>query len=271
MTEQTTDYGRLCVGEKEELFASAVALTAAQQARTTPKNFTLALTGGLTPLEWYDWCVRTRALPPALLAATHFTVSDERHVPLGSEESNFGHAARHLLDPLAVPSAQRHPWPVRLTPSVAAEAYRRAWTVLAGPGRAYDVCILGLGYDAHTASIFPGSPLLSGFAPFDRLRAASKKPANSSAGLSSFAKASKDVPELFVALDTSKGKRLTITPAGLRACDLVIIMTQGVEKAVAMKQVFLGPYDPLNTPAQILKTCADRVVWLVDKTAAKDL
>jgi 6-phosphogluconolactonase len=251
MTEQTTDYGRLCVGEKEELFASAVALTAAQQARTMSKNFTLALTGGLTPLEWYDWCVRTRALPPALLAATHFTVSDERHVPLGSEESNFGHAARHLLDPLAVPSAQRHPWPVRLTPSVAAEAYRRAWAVLAGPGRAYDVCVLGLGYDAHTASIFPGSPLLAGFA-----KAASKKPEDK---------------DFFVALDTSKGKRLTITPAGLRACDLVIIMTQGVEKAVAMKRVFLGPYDPLNSPAQILKTCADRVVWLVDKTAAQDL
>jgi 6-phosphogluconolactonase len=255
MTEKTTDYGRLCVGEKEELFARAVALTVAQQARTTSKNFTLALTGGLTPLEWYDWCVRTHAFPPALLAATHFTVSDERHVPLGSEESNFGHAARSLLDPLRVSSEQRHPWPVRLTPSVAAEAYRRAWAVLAGPGRAYDVCFLGLGYDAHTASIFPGSPLLSGFA-----KAASKKPASSSAGL-----------ELFVALDTSKGKRLTITPAGLPACDLIIMMTQGVEKAVAMKRVFLGPYDPPNTPAQILKTCADRVVWLVDKTAAKDL
>jgi len=248
MTEQTTDYGRLYVGEKEELFARAVALIAAQQALTTAKNFTLALTGGLTPLEWYDWCVRTNALPSTLLAATHFTVSDERHVPLGSEESNFGQAARHLLDPLRIPSEQRHPWPVRLTPSVAAEAYRRAWAVLAGPGRAYDVCVLGLGYDAHTASIFPGSPLLS-----------------------PKALAKKDAAEFFVALGTSKGKRLTITPAGLRACDLVIIMTQGVEKAVAMKRVFLGPYDPLNTPAQILKTCADRVVWLVDKTAAKDL
>ncbi|HXB01956.1 MAG TPA: 6-phosphogluconolactonase [Opitutaceae bacterium] len=242
MTEKTTDYGRLCVGEKEELFARAVALTAAQQARATSKNFTLALTGGLTPLEWYDWCVRTRALPPALLAATHFTVSDERHVPLVSEESNFGHAARRLLDPLAVPSEQRHPWPVRLSPSEAAEAYRRAWAALVGPGRAYDVCFLGLGDDAHTASIFPGSPLLS-------------------AGSSDF----------FVALDTSKGPRLTITPAGLRACDLIIIKTLGPAKAPALKRIFSGPYDPLKTPAQILKTCAARVVWLVDKAAAKDI
>jgi 6-phosphogluconolactonase len=253
MTEKTTDYGRLCIGEKEELFARAVALTAAQQARATSKNFTLALTGGSTPLEWYDWCVRTHAFPPALLAATHFTVSDERHVPLVSEESNFGHAMRRLLDPLAVPSGQRHPWPVRLSPSEAAEAYRRAWSALVGPGRAYDVCFLGMGDDAHTASIFPGSPLLSDVA----------------LSLSNGAKA--DVAELFVSLDTSKGPRLTITPAGLRACDLIIIKTLGAAKAPALKRIFSGPYDPLKTPAQILKTCADRVVWLVDQAAAKDL
>jgi 6-phosphogluconolactonase len=248
MTEKTTDYGRLCVGEKEELFARTVALIGAQYARTMSKNFTLALTGGLTPLEWYDWCVRTHALPPALLAATHFTVSDERHVPLVSEESNFGHAMRRLLDPLAVPSERRHPWPVRLSPSEAAEAYRRAWAALAGPGRAYDVCLLGMGDDAHTASIFPGSPLLS-----------------------TEALAKKDTPDLFVALETSKGPRLTITPAGLRACDLIIMKTLGAEKAPALKRIFSGPYDPLKVPAQILKTCADRVVWLVDEAAAKDI
>jgi 6-phosphogluconolactonase len=257
MTEKSTDYGRLCVGEKEELFVRAVALTLAQQACTGSKVFTLALTGGLTPLEWYDWCVRTRAWPPALLAVAHFTVSDERHVPLVSEESNFGHAARRLFDPLGVPSGQRHPWPVRLAPSAAAEAYRRAWAALAGPGRAYDVCFLGLGDDAHTASIFPGSPLLS---------------ADSSAVALAKAEAlvKKDA-ELFVALDTSKGPRLTITPAGLRACSLIVMMTHGAEKAAALKRIFTGPYEPSQAPAQILKTCADRVVWLVDKIAAKEI
>jgi 6-phosphogluconolactonase len=248
MTEKSTDYGRLCVGEKEELFARAVALAAAQQARDASKKFTWALTGGHTPIEWYDWCARTRALPPLLLAIAHFTVSDERHVPLVSDESNFGHAMRRLLDPLAVPSEQRHPWPVRLSPLEAAEAYRRAWAALAGPGRAYDVCFLGLGDDAHTASIFPGSPLLS-----------------------TDALVKKDSEELFVALDTSKGPRLTITPAGLCVCGLIVIMILGAEKAPALKRIFSGPYDPSKAPAQILKTCADRVVWLVDKAAAKDI
>jgi 6-phosphogluconolactonase len=267
MTEKNTPYGRLCIGKLEELFARAVALAVAQQEKTAAKPFTWALTGGHTPLVWYDWCVRTQALPPALLAATHFTVSDERHVPLTSDESNFGHAMRRLLDPLKVPSGQRHPWPVRPVPAVSAEAYRHAWAALAGPGRAYDVCFLGLGEDAHTASIFPGSPLLSAFAkasasaPFDKLRAtADKLEDKTSSGL-----------ELFVALETSKGPRLTITPAGLRACGLVIMMTHGADKAPAMKKVFAGPYDLLKAPAQILKTCAERAVWLVDEAAAKDV
>jgi 6-phosphogluconolactonase len=38
-----------------------------------------------------------------------------------------------------------------------------------------------------------------------------------------------------------------------------------------LKRIFSGPYDPLKAPAQILRTCADRVVWLVDKDAAKDI
>jgi 6-phosphogluconolactonase len=248
MTERNTDYGRLCVGSKEELFAGAVALAAAQQTKAAAKVFTWALTGGQTPIEWYGWCVRTHALPASLLAATHFTVSDERHVPLTSDQSNFGHAVRGLLDPLGVPSAQCHPWPVRPVSAVAAEAYRSAWTALAGAGRAYDVCFLGLGEDAHTASIFPGSPLLA-----------------------SAALAKEDEQILFTALDTAKGPRLTITPAGLRACGLIVIMTLGEEKAPALKRIFSGPYDPLNAPAQILKTCANRTVWLADEAAAKEI
>ncbi|MGA3007620.1 MAG: 6-phosphogluconolactonase [Opitutaceae bacterium] len=258
MNEKTTDYGRLWVGEKEELFARAVALAAGQQAKAVANNFTWALTGGSTPLEWYDWCVRTRALPSALMAATRFTVSDERHVPLASEESNFGHAIRRLLDPLGVPAERRHPWPVELTPPAAAEVYRRTWAVLAGPGRAYDVCFLGLGDDAHTASLFPGSPLL---------------PADSFVQAPPAAKglAKRDAQALFAALDTSKGPRLTITPAGLRACGLIVLMTLGAGKAPALKRIFTGPYDPAKMPAQILKTCAERVVWLVDEPAAKEI
>ncbi len=243
MTEQTTDYGRLIVGAKEELFAKAVELAVAEHAGTKSKNFTWAFTGGSTPQDWYRWVASTQALPAEVVAGAHFTVSDERHVPLNSDQSNFGNAERLLLEPLGVPTEHRHPWVVAYEPPAAAEAYRRTMMILAGPGKGYDVCFLGMGDDAHTASFFPGSPLLEddGNLPF----------------------ASLDVP--------GKGPRLTITPAGLRACGLIVVMTLGAGKAEALHRVMRGPFDPSKAPSQILQTCSDRVVWLVDEAAAAKL
>jgi 6-phosphogluconolactonase len=181
-------------------------------------------------------------------ARAHFTVSDERHVPLDDPQSNFGHAARLLLDPLAVPAAHRHPWPVELPPSDAADTYRTTIRALTcpepvertGPGRAYDLCFLGLGDDAHTASLFPGSPLLRD-----------------------------DDGEIFAAIEVpGNGWRLTITPSGLRACGQIVVMALGAAKAPALARVLRGPDDLPNTPAQVLRACAPRVLWLVDEVAA---
>lgn len=243
MRELTTDYGRLIVGNQDELFTQAVALAAAQKARADGANFTWALTGGSTPAAWYRWCVATKALAPELLADTHFTVSDERHVPLTSDQSNFGNAERALLAPLCVPVEQRHPWVVAWPVAEAAEAYRKTMQILAGPGRAYDVCFLGMGDDCHTASLFPGTPLL-----------------RDDGGLLF---AGQEVP--------GKGWRLTITPTGLRACGIVVVMALGAGKAGALQRVLRGPFNPLETPSQILRYSADRVVWLVDDAAAARL
>jgi len=240
MTETQSDYGRVFVGTREELFAQAVALAAVQAGASTARNFIWALTGGSTPAAWYRWCVDTGTIPERLRASAHFTVSDERHVLLTSPESNFGNAERLLLAPLGVPVEHRHPWVVAWPAAEAAEAYRKTLLLLAGPGRAYDVCFLGLGDDCHTASLFPGTPLLRD-----------------------------DGSLLFGAQEVSgKGWRLTITPTGLRACGLIVVMALGAGKAAALRRVLRDPYDPLAIPAQILQTCADHVVWLVDEAAA---
>jgi 6-phosphogluconolactonase len=243
MTEQSTDYGRLIVGPKEQLFIKAAELAVEAYARSKAKAFTWAFTGGSTPQDWYRWAATTKALPENVLANAHFTVSDERHVPLASDQSNFGNAERLLLTPAGVPAAHWHPWAVDSAPEQAAEAYRRTMASVGGPGKGYDVCFLGMGDDAHTASFFPGSPLLQddGNLPFAAL----------------------EVP--------GKGWRLTITPAGLRACGLIVVMTLGAGKAEALKRVIRGPFDPMQAPAQILSTCSDRVVWLVDEAAAARL
>jgi 6-phosphogluconolactonase len=243
MREISTDYGRVLIGEKAELFQQALDLGLTAHARSARSRFLWALTGGGTPKEWYQWAVSSKKLLPATAAAIEWTVSDERHVLLDNPESNFGNAERLMLAPLNVPTDRRHPWMVAWPVAEAAEAYRKTLLILSGPGRAYDVCFLGMGDDCHTASLFPGTALLrdDGGLPFG----------------------GQEVP--------GKGWRLTITPTGLQQCGLVVIMTLGAGKADALHRVIRGAYDPLNVPSQILKTCADRVVWLVDEAAAAKL
>lgn len=243
MKELQTEYGRLLIGEKTELFAEAVRLAVAHKAASASRNFTWAFTGGSTPQAWYRWAAETDAIPADLLASAHFTVSDERCVLLSSDESNFGNAERALLAPKSVPVEHRHPWVVAYEPEQAAEAYRRTMLLLNPPGRAYDVCFLGLGDDAHTASFFPGSAFLE-----------------------------HDGGVFFAAINTpQKGWRLTITPSGLRACGLIVVMTLGAGKAEALRRVLQGDDAVLDAPAKVLRTCADRVVWLVDPAAASGL
>lgn len=243
MREISSDYGRVVVGTQAEIFAEALAVTLAGQRAARAGRFLWALTGGSTPGAFYAWCVKTGALPPELVSGTHFTVSDERHVLLSSAESNFGNAERQLLEPLGVPTDRRLPWMVAWPVAEAAEAYRRTMLILAGPGRAYDLCFLGLGDDCHTASLFPQTPLLK-----------------DDGGL------------LFGGQEvTGKGWRLTITPSGLRACGKIVVMALGAGKAEALHRVHRGPDDVLNVPSQVLKGCAERVVWLVDEAAAARL
>jgi len=241
MKETILDTGaRFLVGTKEELYDQAAVQVAEARSAGGNEGAVVACSGGSTPQDWYRWCVQTRALSAAAVAQTHFTVSDERCVPLADPQSNFGHADRLLLDPLGVPRAHRHPWAVDLTPPAAVAEHRATIASLAGPGRAYDLCFLGLGDDSHTASLFPGSPLLDD-----------------------------DQGELFATIEVPrKGWRLTITPAGLRACQHVVVLALGAGKAPAVRRVFREPFDPVNVPTQILQKCGAKVLWLLDEAAA---
>lgn len=233
-----TECGKLVTGTREELFARA--LTLAADAGGGGQRFDVALGGGSTPREWFRWCVGKNALPAPLVQDARFTVSDERCVPLHSEQSNFGQAERYLLTPLRIPESRWQPWPVHLLPSDAAEAYAIARTEGRGSAAAYDVCFLGMGDDGHIASIFPGSPLLGEISG-----------------------------RFFAAVDApGKGWRLTITPAGLAACRLIILMVLGEAKRPMLKKVFHGTADPREIPARLTRAWRERVVWLTDQSLA---
>lgn len=235
----TTDYGSVRVGTPEELFAALAQLGTTAWRGTERGRFGWALTGGSTPKAWYRWCVDQRALPAELVAETHWFVGDERCVPLADDDSNFGHAARLLLDPLGVAEERRHPWRVDLKPAEAAEAFGRDCEAVLGADRGFALCVLGLGEDAHTASLFPGSALL---------------------GTATNAR--------FAAIKlVGKGWRLTITPTGLAACAHLVVHATGAAKAPAVRRVFCGEEPALAVPAKILRVFGPRTTWLLDSEA----
>lgn len=241
MKELSSSYGRVFIGSKEDCFRTAVFVAEGQRGQMPPrKHFTWALTGGSTPKEWYQWCVAKDALSPTTVATTHWFVSDERYVRPDSFESNFGNADRLLLKPLGIPPERKHPWSTSVPPAMAAIEFGRINAPWFGRDRTFDVCFVGMGDDAHTLSLFPGSPLLrdDGGAFFAAI----------------------DVPE--------KGWRLTLTPSGLKACGLVVVMAIGAGKAEALHRVLAGELDPQRVPAQVMKSIRDKVVWLVDEDAA---
>lgn len=239
--ELSSSYGRVFIGAKEDCFRTAVFLAEGQRGQNPlRRHFTWALTGGSTPKEWYQWCVAKDALSPATVANARWFVSDERYVRPDSHESNFGNADRALLQPLRIPAERKHPWSTNVPPGMAALEFGRINAPLFGLNRTFDVCFLGLGDDCHTASLSPGSPLLRD-----------------------------DGGHFFAAIDVpGKGWRLTITPSGLRAAGLIVVMVLGASKAEALHRVLAGEVDPLNVPAQTLRQCATKVVWLVDEAAA---
>jgi 6-phosphogluconolactonase len=237
-----TGYGTLRVGALDETFDAMVDILR-ETAEGKKAPVTVGLSGGSTPKAFYQWAVSGKELPDTTWKNILWLTSDERCVPLASDDSNFGNADRMLLAPLGVSTAAKIPWPVELPPADCAAAFNKMWNARFGAQRSFDVCFLGMGDDGHTASLFPGCPLIG-------------------SGLT----------DNFAAVEwPGKGWRLTITEAGLARCGQVVVLANGAKKAAVLKEILRGPYNPKKLPSQIHREYADRVTWLIDEDAAKGI
>jgi len=226
--------------EAAELFARLATESVAANGR-----FSVALSGGSTPIALY----RLLADPP--LSRTidwphvHLFWGDERFVPADHPESNYRLARETLISRVPIPAENVYPMPTEGNdPEAAAAQYevtlRRSFVLSKGETPRFDLVLLGLGADGHTASLFPGSPVLSE----DQRLVAATYVGN---------------------LDTW---RLTLTPSVLNRARHVLFLVCGSEKASALRQALQGPYDPQRLPAQLVRPPEGDVTWLVDEAAA---
>ncbi|MDP9121508.1 MAG: 6-phosphogluconolactonase, partial [Acidobacteriota bacterium] len=174
---------------------------------------------------------------------------DERHVPPDHPDSNFRMALEAMLDRVAVPPGNIHRIHAELPDAAAAAAayettLRTVFALAAGGWPRFDLVLLGLGEEGHTASLFPGSPLLG--AGERRLAAAPWVPAQNTF-------------------------RITLTPPVLNQAGKVLFMISGAPKAPALRHVLEGEYRPEVWPAQIVRPVAGSLIWLLDRAAASEL
>ena len=222
-----------------DLFARVTTDAVAARGRAA-----VALSGGTTPRQMGELL----AVPPHRDQVPWDRLQvfwgDERWVPESSPESNAGVARRTFLDRVPIEPQQVHPFPtVGLEPAEATEAYEatlRAVLGIAEDVPRFDLVLLGMGDDGHTASLFPGTEAL-------RERTALA--------------VANHVPKL-------DATRLTLTVPVLNAGREVVFLVGGSGKAETLAAVLEGPERPEELPAQLVRPTEGRLVWLVDREAA---
>ncbi len=225
--------------------AAALFVELAEDAQRTRGRFSVALAGGSTPRGTYALLASTAFAPRVDWSRVHVFWGDERCVPPEHPQSNYRMARETLLDHVPIPAANVHRIPCEQAPTQAAAAYERTlqefFALAPGEGvPQFDLILLGMGDDGHTASLFPGTAALH-----ERRRW---------------------VVAHYVA--KLQAWRVTLTPVVLNAARHVAFLVAGAGKAARLREVLRGSYQPDVLPAQVVQPASGRLVWLVDAAAA---
>ena len=199
----------------------------------------LALAGGSTPRPAYEALAADARVTPRDWARIHLAFGDERVVPPDDPASNYHMVREALLDRVPIPAANVHRIRGEEAAPVAAKAYERELHDLLAPDGRFDLVLLGLGADGHTASLFPMQP-----AVHERSRWV--LPVSGIAG---------------------RTDRVTLTPVVLNAARAVLFLVTGEAKSETLRAVLEGAPDPDRLPAQVVRPEAGQVSWLVDEGA----
>jgi len=217
----------------------------AQESVAAQGRFTVALAGGSTPKAAYALLTSAAYHDRVPWQQIDFFWGDERHVPPDHADSNYRMAYEAMLSKVTVPSAHVHRVVAEKEAQQAADEYeatlRTSFSLTAAMLPRFDLILLGMGPDGHTASLFPGTAAVH------------------------------ESTRLVVAPWVEKFNtfRITLTPVVLCNAAYVVFAAGGADKAETLQHVLNGPYQPDLYPSQVVKPTHGRLVWLVDKAAAR--
>jgi 6-phosphogluconolactonase len=204
-------------------------------------QFTIALSGGNTPKPLYE-AIAAQDLP---WEKVHIFWGDERYVPPDHPDSNEGMARWAWLSKVPIPANNIHPMPTDAAdPAVAAANHEQQlqdfFKVKSGEFPSLDVVLLGMGDDAHTASLFPQTAALQ-------------------------------VRDRLITVGNKDGQpRITFTVPLINQARCVLFMVAGASKQPALAQVFAADADAISYPSRLIQPQGE-LWWLLDQAAGQNL
>ena len=216
----------------------------AAEAIAARGRFAVALSGGSSPKKLYELLAAPAYRGQVDWPRVYFFFGDERNVPRTDPQSNFLMAQTALLAPLGIADDHVFALPTELPPAEAAAAYTQKINDFFGPKPArFDLVLLGLGDNSHTASLFPHTEVLHA--------------------------TTADVQAVFV--PEAGMFRLTFTAPLINQARAVAFLVFGTDKAPAVRRVRQGPRNADEFPAQLISPSAGERHWFLDASAAADL
>ena len=220
-----------------------IVVESAELAIAERGTFSIALAGGSTPKAAYELLATDGYRRRIEWRKVRIYFGDERCVPPQDPQSNYGMARAAFLDEVRVPAENVRRMRGEIAPEDAAKEYARFLIEDLGDPPRFDLVLLGMGPDGHTASLFPGSDPREDEGSYVRA----------------------------VYSESAQMWRLTLTPAILNGARKIVFAVEGSAKAGMLATVREGPFEPSVRPSQIINPVSGQLLWLVDEAAAADL
>ncbi|CAN5344734.1 6-phosphogluconolactonase [soil metagenome] len=216
----------------------------ANEAINSNGQFAVALSGGSSPKKLYELLSSPLYNSQVQWPKVFFFFGDERYVPQTDADSNFLMAKKALFDPLQIKQENIFAVDTSLEPAMAAEQYINTISqYFAGKEMKFDLVLLGLGDNAHTASLFPHTPILQ----------------------------DKTISVKAVFLEEQQVYRISFTAPLINQSHHVAFLVYGQPKAAAVKNILEADQNIESFPAQLIAPANGTLDWFLDATAGSAL